>query len=230
MNVLLVEGPETTQKGMLKILQNAKLNCSSAHSGEQGLEFATVYDYDLIIVRPTMPDMEGRDLLKSLRNSNIEAPVLIVSDPRGSSDVIDYLTRGADDYIALPVHTDELIARIHTIVRRSGGHADSEIRIGDLRICLDTQKVKVHQRLVNLTKKEYQILELLALRKGKVISKQAILDHMYGGLEEPMVKIVDVFVCKIRKKLARVLNGDSLIETIWGGGYILRSESEFAGS
>jgi two-component system, cell cycle response regulator CtrA len=125
-----------------------------------------------------------------------------------------------------PFHDDELVARIHAIVRRSKGHAQSVIQTGDLVVNLDTKTVAVNGAQVHVTGKEYQILELLSLRKGTTLTKETFLDQLYGGMDEPELKIFDVFICKLRKKLASASNGKNYIETVWGRGYALREPVE----
>ena len=125
-----------------------------------------------------------------------------------------------------PFHKDELVARIHAIVRRSKGHAQSVIKTGDLCVNLDTKTVEVNRARVHLTGKEYQMLELLSLRKGTTLTKEMFLNHLYGGMDEPELKIIDVFICKLRKKLAKASSGKNYIETVWGRGYVLREPAE----
>ena len=114
------------------------------------------------------------------------------------------------------------MARIHAIVRRSRGHAQSVIQTSDLVVNLDTKTVEVNGARVHLTGKEYQMLELLSLRKGTTLNKEMFLNHLYGGIDEPEIKIIDVFICKLRKKLAGASNCKDYIETVWGRGYVLR--------
>ena len=130
------------------------------------------------------------------------------------------------DYMTKPFHKDELIARIHAIIRRSKGNAQSVIQTGDLVVNLDTKMVEVDGQRVHLTSKEYQILELLTLRKGTTLTKEMFLTNLYGGMDEPEIKIIDVFICKLRKKLASASNGKDYIETVWGRGYVLREPHE----
>ena len=135
---------------------------------------------------------------------------------------------GADDYMTKPFHKDELIARIHAIVRRSQGQAVSVVQSGDLAINLNHKTVEVCGAQVNLTAKEYQILEILCLRKGTTLTKEMFLNQLYGGRDEPVIKIIDVFICKLRKKLAHACGGANYIETVWGRGYVLRDPDERA--
>jgi two-component system, cell cycle response regulator CtrA len=165
--------------------------------------------------------MSGFEVLRSLRVSKVKTPILILSGLPGIEDKVRGLGFGADDYMTKPFHKDELVARIHAIVRRSKGHAQSVIQTGDLVVSLDTKTVEVNGARVHVTRKEYQMLELLSLRKGTTLTKEMFLNHLYGGMDEPELKIIDVFICKLRKKLANASNGKNYIETVWGRGYVL---------
>jgi two-component system cell cycle response regulator CtrA len=147
----------------------------------------------------------------------------------GSSEIdtkVKTFSGGADDYMTKPFHKDEMIARIHAVVRRSKGHAQSVIKTGDIIVNLDAKTVEVNGNRVHLTGKEYQMLELLSLRKGTTLTKEMFLNHLYGGMDEPELKIIDVFICKLRKKLAASAHGKHHIETVWGRGYVLRDPNE----
>ena len=169
-----------------------------------------------------LPDMHGYEVLKKLRLSKVETPISILSGLAEVNDKVQGLVFGADDYLTKPFDKGELVARIHAIVRRSRGQADSVISTGKLEVNLDTKSVEVSGQPIHLTGKEYGILELLSLRKGTTLTKEMFLNHLYGGMDEPELKIIDVFVCKLRKKLTSATGGDSYIETVWGRGYLLR--------
>ena len=189
-----------------------------------------MYDYDIIILDLELPDISGFEVLRSLRIAKVRTPILILSGNIAIEDKVRGLGFGADDYMTKPFHRDELIARINAIVRRSKGHAQSIIHTGDLSVNLDTKIVEVGGNRVHLTGKEYQMLELLSLRKGTTLTKEMFLNHLYGGMDEPELKIIDVFICKLRKKLAHASNGLNFIETVWGRGYVLREPGEVAGA
>ena len=198
-----------------------------AHLGKDALVLAEIAPApSLVLLDLNLPDMSGYDVLKQLRVSKIKTPILILSGLAGIEDKVKGLGVGADDYMTKPFHKDELVARIHAIVRRSKGHAQSVIQTGDLVVNLDTKTVEVGGQRVHLTGKEYQMLELLSLRKGTTLTKEMFLNHLYGGMDEPELKIIDVFICKLRKKLANASEGRNFIETVWGRGYVLREPHE----
>ncbi|MCW8951276.1 MAG: response regulator transcription factor, partial [Rhodospirillales bacterium] len=191
-----------------------------------GLELSKLYDYDIIILDLMLPDIDGYEFLRRLRSGRNEIPVLILSGLNEPDQKVKGLGVGADDYLTKPFNKDELIARIQAIVRRSKGHAQSVISTGKLAVNLDTQSVEVEGKPLHLTSKEYGILELLSLRKGNTLTKEAFLNHLYGGIDEPELKIIDVFVCKLRKKLDTATGGENYIQTVWGRGYVLRDPEE----
>ncbi|MGB3408263.1 MAG: response regulator transcription factor [Jannaschia sp.] len=230
MRILLVEDDPTTSKSIELMLGSANLNVYSTDMGEEGVDLAKLYDYDLILLDLNLPDMNGHDVLKQLRMSRIETPILILSGSDDTENKIRGFGFGADDYMTKPFHRDELIARIHAIVRRSKGHSQSVIRTGTVEVNLDAKSVEVDGRAVHLTGKEYQMLELLSLRKGTTLTKEMFLNHLYGGMDEPELKIIDVFICKLRKKLSEATGGHNHIETVWGRGYVLRDPQEASGN
>ena len=222
MRLLLIEGDDATSKSVQSMLKSEGFTVSTTDSGDGGIALAKEYHYDLVLLDLTLPDMSGFEVLKTLRECNVKTPVLILAGLAGIEDKVKGLGIGADDYMTKPLHKDELVARIHAIVRRSKGHAQSVVQTGDLVVNLDTKSVEVGGARVHLTGKEYQMLELLSLRKGTTLTKEMFLNHLYGGMDEPELKIIDVFICKLRKKLANASNGKNYIDTIWGRGYVLR--------
>jgi two-component system cell cycle response regulator CtrA len=221
MRALLVEDDVATSKSIEIMLTSAGMILDKTDLGEDGLEIAQLYDYDIIILDLMLPDMDGFEVLKGLRAAKVETPVLILSGLTEPDNKVKGFGTGADDYLTKPFNKEELIARIHAIVRRSKGHAESIIRTGKLAINLDGRTVEVEEKSVHLTGKEYGILELLSLRKGTTLTKEMFLNHLYNGMDEPELKIIDVFVCKLRKKLT-MASDEIYIHTVWGRGYVLR--------
>src|SRR3989344_5630612 len=205
MRVLLIEDEPTTAKAIELMLTTEGFNVYTTDLGEEGLDLGKLYDYDIILLDLNLPDMHGYDVLKKLRVAKVRS-----------------LGFGPGDYATKPFHREELIARIHAVVRRSKGHSQSVIRTGKLAVNLDAKTVEVDGARVHLTGKEYAMLELLSLRKGTTLTKEMFLNHLYGGMDEPELKIIDVFICKLRKKLALACGGENYIETVWGRGYVLR--------
>jgi two-component system, cell cycle response regulator CtrA len=224
MRVLLIEDDTTVAQSIELMLKSESFNTYTTDLGEEGIDLGKLYDYDIILLDLNLPDISGYEVLRKLRVAKVKTPILVLSGMSSIEDKVKGLGFGADDYLTKPFHKDELVARIHAIVRRSQGHAESLVTIGDLIVNLDQKVVEASGLIVPLTAKEYQMLELLALRKGSTITKEMFLTHLYSGMDEPEMKIIDVFICKLRKKLAKASQGKNYIETIWGRGYVLRED------
>jgi two-component system cell cycle response regulator CtrA len=225
MRVLLIEDDRAAARSVELMLTAEKFNVEITGSGEDGLDLAQAYGFDLILLDLNLQDMSGLEVLRTLRRAKVRTPVIILT---GSSDVavkVSAFSGGADDYLVKPFHRDELIARARAVIRRSSGHAESTITVGDITLNLDARTVHVKGIRVHLTGKEYQTLELLALRRGKTLHKDVFLTSLYGGMDEPGGKIIDVFICKLRQKLATVSDRRH-IETVWGGGYVMRDPDD----
>ena len=226
MRVLLVEDDSNTAQSIVMMLKSENFIVDSTDLGEDGLEIGKLYDYDNILLDLMLPDIDGYEVLRRLRAARINTPILILSGLSELDNKIKGLGFGADDYLTKPFERRELVARIQAIVRRSKGHSESIIRTGKLAVNLDARTVEVSGQPLHLTGKEYGILELLSLRKGTTLTKEMFLNHLYGGMDEPELKIIDVFVCKLRKKLGNATGGNNYIETVWGRGYVLRDPTE----
>jgi len=227
MHVLTIEDDPMISSLIDTMLTQSNINVSGAATGEEGIDLARVYDYDLILLDLNLPDMDGHGVLQKLREAGNDTPVLILTGASDTDSKLKGFGLGADDYVMKPFRKDELTARIHAIVRRSKGHSHSVIRTGKLALNLDEKTVVADGVAVNLTNREFQVFELLSLRKGTTLPKELILDHLYGGMDEPDIKVIDVFICKLRKKLAQATSDDGYIETVWGRGYVLREPQQF---
>jgi two-component system, cell cycle response regulator CtrA len=230
MRILLVEDDPTTSRSIELMLTHANLNVFATDLGEEGIDLAKLYDYDLILLDLNLPDMSGHEVLRQLRLSRVDTPILILSGSDDTESKLKGFGFGADDYLTKPFHREELVARILAIIRRSKGHSQSVIQTGQVCVNLDAKTVDVSGKAVHLTGKEYQMLELLSLRKGTTLTKEMFLNHLYGGMDEPELKIIDVFICKLRKKLAEATGGANYIETVWGRGYVLRDPAQGQGA
>lgn len=227
MKVLLVEDGGSTVFSIELMLRSENMIFHTLNYGDEGLnikKFQTEKnDYDIIILDLTLPDVGNMDIIKRIRATGIKTPILIISGFNTVNQKIGSLISGADDYLTKPFSKNELVTRIKAIVKRADGKPESIIKTGLLSINIRTNQVRVREDRVSLTGKEYMILELLALRKGSALSKEVLLNHLYSGIDEPALKIIDVFICKLRRKLEKLLpKGDKYIDTIWGRGYVLR--------
>jgi two-component system cell cycle response regulator CtrA len=222
MRALIASVDYFTATSIKLVLAKENVAFDTTDLGDDGLQMAIAYNYDIILLDLMLPDVEGYGMLQRLRAAHVRAPILILSRPGDLDQRVKFLRFGADDFVIKPFDGRELMARIQAIVRRSNGHSESTIRIGRLVVNLDSRVVSVDDQPVDLTNKEYSILELLSLRKGTTVTRETFLDHLYGGVDEPELKTFDVFICKLRKKLARATGGKHYIETVWGHGYVLR--------
>ncbi len=221
MRVLIVDDDITVGRGLSLTLKAGGAVADLADTGEEALELLRHYEYDIVILDLMLTDMDGSDVLRRMRAARNHTPVLVLTGLSRPQAKVKALSAGADDVMTKPFDRAELLARMQAVVRRSKGFAQPILRVGGLELNLDSREVTVDGGAVHLTGKEYAILELLVLRKGMVLTKEAFLNHLYGGMDEPEMKIIDVFVCKLRKKLAQA-GGGNLIGTVWGRGYMVR--------
>jgi two-component system cell cycle response regulator CtrA len=190
------------------------------NESEEALDLVKFYDYDAVLLRLSEDRLNDVDLIRKLRTARVKAPVIVLARTLNEAGRLRVLQAGADDLIVNALSHEEVFMKVQNLVRRSRGFQDNSLCIGSIEINMNAKKIYAKGKAVTLTKKEYQIAEILALRKGAVLSKEAILDHLYGGLDEPNPKIIDVFICKIRKKL-QSMGVDDFIETNWGRGYMV---------
>jgi len=222
MRALVVEDDPLTQQMISSALARDGIIIEPTGYGEDAVELAKLYDFDIVLLDLTLPDLDGHEVIRRMRGAKVRTPVLILSGRLEVDDKVRTLSSGADDYVTKPFYPEELSARIHAVVRRSKGHSESVIRTGNLVVNFDTRTVEVRGQRLHVTGKEYSILELLSLRKTTTLTKEMFLDHLYGGMDEPELKIIDVFICKLRKKIAKLNDGVHYIETVWGRGYVLK--------
>jgi two-component system cell cycle response regulator CtrA len=218
MRVLLIEPDHATAQSIELMLKADGFNVYTTDLVEEGVDLAKIYDYDLILTETKLPDGDGVNGVRLMRQARVNTPVIVLTGDASIENLMRCFKEGVDDWLKKPFHRDELVCRMRAVIRRAKGHAQAIIHTGELAINLDGKVVTRGDRPVHLTGKEYQIFELLSLRKGTTQTKEALMNHLYGGMDEPELKIVDVFICKLRKKLGE---SGRHIETVWGRGYRL---------
>jgi len=221
MRVLLIDADPVATRGLTSLLRGSGAVVEHADTGEDGLDLVRHYDYDLVLLDMALPDFDGVEVVRRMRAARIETPAVIMSAQAKADLKVRAFGIGADDFICKPFDPAELQARLQAIMRRSKGYSQPTLVLGSLQLNLDSREVMVAGCPVHLTGKEYAILELLVLRKGMVLTKEAFLNHLYGGMDEPEMKIIDMFICKLRKKLAEA-GASNVIGTVWGRGYMIR--------
>ena len=222
MRILLIEDDKTVSQNISLILKRENMVVDASYLGEDGIEDARLYDYDLVLLDLVLPDMDGYEIVRRLRAMHISTPILVLSGLSTPDKKVKALVSGADDYVTKPFDSRELVARINALVRRSKGFSENIIRTGGMEVNLNSKIVTIEGKTLRLTSKEYSLFELLALRKGTTINKEQFLNHLYGGMDEPEMKIIDVFLCKIRRKIEDISPKEEYIQTVWGRGYILK--------
>jgi len=222
MNILIVEDDDLIAESIAMALEDEGHFYHITSTLEEGLSAAREGQFDAVVLDINLPDGDGFQFAKAIRRNQIDTSVLVVSGRSSVTDKGVALHSGADGYLTKPFDRQELIANLTAIIRRANGHADNKIVTGPIVVDLSKHEVMVGESRLDLTSKEYRILELLSLRKGSTLGKSHFLSHLYGGIDEPESKIIDVFICKLRRKLIESTGGDNYIHTVWGQGYVLR--------
>jgi two-component system cell cycle response regulator CtrA len=223
MRILLVEDDLTAAHGLTLILKGSGAIVEHAATGEEAIGLTRHYEYDIVLLDLILPDVKGYEVVRRMRTLRNDTPVLILSGLSRPQAKVKGLSLGADDFITKPFNVLELLARVQAITRRRKGYSQPAVRLGEIELNLESREVAVNGRELRLTSKEYSILELLVLRKGKLLTKDAFLNHLYSGTDEPERQIIDLYICRLRKKLAGV-GASNLIGTVWGHGYMLRDQ------
>ena len=222
MNILIVEDDDLIAESIAMALEDEGHFYHITSTLEEGLSAAREGQFDAVVLDINLPDGDGFQFAKAIRRNQIDTSVLVVSGRSSVTDKVVALHSGADGYLTKPFDRQELLANLTAIIRRANGHADNKIVTGPIVVDLSKHEVMVGESRLDLTSKEYRILELLSLRKGSTLGKSHFLSHLYGGIDEPESKIIDVFICKLRRKLIESTGGDNYIHTVWGQGYVLR--------
>ena len=227
MRILVVEDEKYLAEALSHILEGNKYTVDTVFDGEAGLDYALTDIYDVIILDIMLPKMNGLEVLSSLRASNIKTPVILLTAKGDVSDKIKGLDYGADDYLAKPFDTGELLARVSALSRRSGEMTvhNNEILFGDIRLDTNSMKLSGTEREISLTKREFDLLEYLLINKSIVIKKEQIIDKLWGFDSEAEANHVEVYISFLRKKLAFV-SKNVTIETVRGIGYKMANKGQ----
>ena len=225
MRILLVEDKNRLREAIEKALRESGYAVDSTDNGNDGLWMSCENTYDVILLDIMLPGLDGLSVLEQLRGRERDTPVLLLTAKDTIADRVKGLRKGADDYLIKPFALEELLARIEALCRRSYKKSTSTITLNDLIIDSSAKTVKRDGNLIDLTAREYAILEYLAMRQGSVISRSEIEEHIYDELVSPMSNVVDSAICNLRKKIAKEPDDDELIHTRRGQGYILMPKS-----
>ena len=224
MRVLVIEDDQVMAASLGLLLKREGIEMITTELGAEGIACAATGSVDLVILDLGLADMTGFEVLQALRSTNVNTPVLVLSGDAVVQSRVRALRLGADDFVVKPFHRDELLARVRAIARRSQLPSRNTITVGNVVLNLDDKRVTASGVPLNLTVKEYMILEAMAVRKGVTLTKSAFLHYLYDGRDEPSHKIIDVFVCKLRRKILEA-GGSDCIRTVWGQGYALDDPS-----
>lgn len=221
MKVLLIEDDYAVSRSIELVLRSEDIYLDITADGEEGIDIARHFEYDAIILDLSLPDMNGFEVLRTLRRARVDTPVIILSGSVTVNSKVKALNTGADDYMTKPYSNDELVGRLRALVRRSKGYSNSRITFGHMTLDIVAKTVETSGRRVPLSGKEYQILELLSLRRGSAVSKETLINHIYSDGEGPDSPTIGLFVFRLRKKLAAASGGEHFIETVRDQGYLM---------
>ena len=225
MRILIVEDEESLALRMKNILESDAYHVETAFDGQEGLEAALTEEYDLLILDILLPNLNGLEILKEIRTQGLKIPVLLLTVKDGPNDKVEGLDAGADDYLSKPFAIPELLARIRSLLRRRSDTKSAVMSIGTLSINTNSREASVNGIPVNLTSKEYAILEFLIYNKNRVLSRLSIAEHVWGDNFDlfSMTNFVDVHIKNLRKKIEPD-GGKNIIHTIRGVGYMIKDE------
>lgn len=230
MKVLLIDDDVLLCQGIARQLKKEKINCDYAHKGSEGLKMAKSGSYDLLILDVILPDCTGHDVLKRCRMNDVKTPVLMLSNEDTQEHKIKGFDYGADDYLTKPFNVKELIARVYAIIRRNKGYSEPKLKVGVLELDVKEKIATVSNVKLDLTNKEYSVLELLVLNQGTTLNKEVFFQRIYSdNLDAPDAKIIDVFICKLRRKISEACGHNpnyNYIHTEWGRGYSLKVDCD----
>ncbi len=223
MRLLVVEDEKTLADLIKEGLEEEGFSVDVAYDGQEGLFMAQNEPFDLVVLDIMLPEIDGMEILKSMRNNKITTPVLMLTAKSDVEDKVSALNIGADDYLTKPFSFEELLARIKAVLRRNFKEASNIIRIADLKLDLSTREVERAGKKIDLTAREYALLEYLALNKNRLLTRTDITEHIYNYEFDFDSNVVDVTVTRLRKKIDKDFK-KKLIHTVRGVGYMIKEE------
>lgn len=230
MRVLVIEDDRQVAATLKMRLERQGFNVETADLGEDGVEYVRQYPFEIALLDLNLPDISGLSVLRQIKHTRPNLVVLVLSGEDSPHTRMRCLQLGADDYVTKPYHAGELVARMRAIIRRANGHFSPQLRFGAITVDMEAREIRSAGVLVPLTVKEYQLVELLVLRRGATVTRETMMSHLYGGMDEPERKILDVYICKIRQKLERATPDlTTQIETVWGRGYAMKQIGDSEG-
>lgn len=221
MRVLLITAAATSLRCLAPALSAAEAVIDQALGCEDALMMRQLYQHDLIVIDRTLPEAESLDAIRRMRAAGVETPLIWLCASAPAAIRAQALDLGADDCLGPVLDPTELLARARAAVRRAGGHAAGILQVGELTLDVAARRVEYAGRRVRVTGKEFMILELLALKKDAMVGRSAIMNYLYGGPDEPGEKVIDVHICRIRNKLAKIAPANDLLQTVRGLGFVL---------
>ena len=223
MRILLVEDEKRIASFIERGLKEEDYAVDVAYNGQDALFQVSVYQYDLIVLDRILPDKDGVEVCKEIRTKALKVPVLMLTARSSIDDKVEGLDAGADDYLTKPFAFDELLARIRALLRRKNQGASNLIKVGDLELNQKTHEVKRDGQVIDLTSKEYSLLEYFMVNAGQVITRTMISEHVWNESFDSLTNVIDVYVNYVRNKIDKPFESP-LLKTIRGKGYILQAD------
>ncbi|MCX7017770.1 MAG: response regulator transcription factor [bacterium] len=226
MRILVVEDHKSIARFIKSGLESAGFCVDPCSDGDEGFHLVSTQQYDVIVLDIMLPGRDGLSILANLRKAKNSVPVILLTARTTLDERLQGLNLGADDYLTKPFYIEELIARIHAITRRASGAAQSVLQVGDLTVNLLTREVRRSDSRIELTAREFNLLEYLMRSPGRVLTRTQLLEHVWGYYFDPGTNLVEVNIQRLRKKLSEAGDGSSLIETVRGMGYRISAPEE----
>ena len=221
MKILVIEDEKRIADNLKMGLEAHRFAVDVAYTGNEGYNLAIEFDYDIIILDLMLPDIEGEEICRRLREEKIDCYIIMLTAKREVENIVDGLNYGADDYLTKPFEFNELLARLKALLRRTSKDKENELNAGDVKIDIDREQVFSGDKEIKLTKKEYMVLEYLIRNKGQLISRNQLLEHAWDRNVDIFTNVVDSHIKNLRKKLR---DSSNILESVYGSGYRIKDD------